>query len=104
MTKHKENQPSVYLPKMSIDWCHACGVRTSPSIEISYPENAEAEHAKTIVQGSRHAQYIHDDVIKEADQYVGDDKFIRLCKKCLKYCIYILDKEEKNRNDFNRRS
>lgn len=102
MTKHshKGKQPSLFLPKLSIDWCHICGVRDSRSIEITYPQNAEAEihQTKERMQGNVYSQYIHDDIIDEIAKERAEnngDKFVRICKKCLKHSMTILNEEER---------
>ena len=56
------------------DWCHLCGERTEPLLDIFYPENAE-HHPRTI-----------------------DGKYIRICKDCIEglNAMIALAKKKKN--------
>lgn len=45
----------------SYDWCHICGVRSEPCVDVWYPENSE--HPRT--------------------NPPEDKKYVRICKACL---------------------
>jgi hypothetical protein len=38
---------ATFEQKQMNDWCHVCGERTQPHVEVWYPKNAEHEQKQT---------------------------------------------------------
>lgn len=59
-----ENKAAMQRHGSSSDWCHLCGVRSSFTADIWYPENAE-----------------HDPPVEPGPPHAGR-KYIRICDEC----------------------
>ena len=97
MTKHQAiTLSSTFIAKFSKnDWCHLCGKRPNKFIEISYPVNAELELTLLEQQGNQRLQYTNiSEQLEQKQQQQQDHNFIRICKRCLKHSINILDSKD----------
>jgi len=67
----------IFLKNM-VDWCHICGHRSAPLLDIWYPHNAE--HTLLGVIDEKDTNF---GVRKQGKFNPCNDNYVRICKECV---------------------
>jgi hypothetical protein len=67
---------AMQLHYRSDDWCHFCGERKAPTVDIWYPDNAE-----------------HDSAVEPGPLHSGRH-YIRICSTCARRIQDVADKKD----------